>query len=547
MWTAALLLMREFLIERTEGFGPAIVKNAQELAIVLMVATGGVLIVTSCSSIFPPDRIFEWGERIERTKRLLEAVVKYALWVLLASAVLYLLLARMQLATDHLARGWKAMATGRKWVKRTALVLMVVASFTFTAQNAVDGPIVQLTKQRAEALSKYADLVWNTELQLNREIKLQMLTATYEAQTQEVQAALARESELDWQSSGIPSVYFRRESPLAQSRAQLLRWKDPRPEQRRDWAAMVQAANEAGHARERRGMGAAEPPRGVSMRAIERAQHELSRAAEVTTPPKWLDGLGEEAAKKLFDFATPVDAVPFLKALSESRPLLAELIGIALDAGKDVSFRSLKESALRMTKEAKGTAGSIVGDLRRGASEQIPRPRTIALERLMEVRKNQAARAGQLAAARRRLEDDLLPAIDRAKREADEFARKMADLGIQEVKVASRASASLGLLLPPVNSIDLEGTQLAETAGPPSIGVLRAQTSRLNACRETVARAMANQQVPAERVRKVFGPKYAELQYRKEEIVRQRIEVERVQRGIQERIREVERAREVVR
>jgi hypothetical protein len=182
------------------------------------------------------------------------------------------------------------------------------------------------------------------------------------------------------------------------------------------------------------------PPRGSSMREVAKAQSEVSRAAEEFVPPKWMEGIGEDMAKQLFDFATPSDALPVLKSLGESFPLLAGIVGIGLDAGKEALFPKVKESAVKIARDAmRVVAGSIPGNLKQALLElALPLP-AISWQQIKEWRQVLIERTLDVESARRRLEADLAPAIERVTNAVEWFSKKIADLNVPDPRRAEAA------------------------------------------------------------------------------------------------------------
>jgi hypothetical protein len=521
MWAVALALAKKFLVQGKEGLVPAIVRNGLGVALVVTAAIGAVVATSYWLSIFPPDHILDWGEKIEPWKDRLEKIATYASVGMSALGVAYLWLARKARATAPLAPAWNAAAAVKTWVERGALALAVVASFTFTATGAANGPIVELTHARAEALTNYADLVWKIRLELNREIKFQVVAAAYEAAPQAVQAAVVQEAQLDSRSAQIPNVYFHGETPPRQTSEQLLAWFDPRPRRDSDWAAILREAGNAWRERER--PASVTPPPGSSLREIEKGRSEVSRAAAGFVPPKWLTGPGEDVARGLFDFATPTDALPVLKALGDSFPLLSAIVDIGLDASKEVLFGKLEAPAVEIARDAmRDGASSIPGNLKRAAQELAPPLPEVDWREMGELRRDLAERADEVAAARERLESDLPLAIKEVREDADEFAKKMADLGIAEPSAAKKVE-----------------TTGDPAEGAPAIEDLRAQKKRLDASRESVVNAMADGRVPDDKARDLLGPEYEPLRSRADEVVQERAAAERA-REAERRAHEME-------
>jgi hypothetical protein len=135
--------------------------------------------------------------------------------------------------------------------------------------------------------------------------------------------------------------------------------------------------------------------------------------------PTWMDGIGGEAVDKFLEFILDTDHVEFIKQLSASYPVTAELLDVLSKSVQEKISNRLKETAERVTRKRTQDPSLSLAKLieQEVASLGIVPDVSRAIPRMKSVEPDLDAREAEVDAANRRFETDLHQEIENETRQ----------------------------------------------------------------------------------------------------------------------------------
>lgn len=375
VWMLALFMAKEYLV-RAESFWERLVSNGRGFAMTLTAVTGFLYALSTFMSHFPPDDIVDWGDRLNRLKEALDRIALASSAVLVLLVGLYVLLIWKKRKTDSFSAIWKPFIGLQNSIKRVALVLTMIASFSFTAihahNDAGDGsPFQVLTEAQAKALNKYKDLAWRINLSLSAEIKIQALNKLLQDLPPADQEEVKKDLNTEFRGMEIPPDY---DTPKYRglSGEKILCWAAFRPNRDLQWLHIQQECiqklyrpnpdksgvydllNPSGQKKERSsssGEPATGPPPGTTLKQLLAAETAAESGTSPVEPPAWTEGLGRDVLQNFLGLPISADHVPFLKTIAGKIPLAGKVLDIVLDTISETASVGIQSEAVQLTDE----------------------------------------------------------------------------------------------------------------------------------------------------------------------------------------------------
>ena len=532
LWVLALLTAREYLVRR-ETFGASLVSNALAFATALTSVTGFLYGASAWMAHFPPQHIVEWGERLEWLKRALDLAAEISSALLILLIVIYVGLVWKRRKTDKLAAVWKPSGQVHNWMQRAALVLTIIASFSFTAAHAnnpsgAGGPMQVLNDERARALEQYQDLVWRINLSLSTEFKIQAAEALFQQLPTPEQATLARTWKLEAEAAKVSSAYddphfhgMKAEQILCSAafpkRADLVRldWECAQQHllRARQWDS---AENNAGAGAET--MASPSPPPGTTLKQLQKADASVQEATKATPAPYWANSLGLDVVSQFLSQSLTSDHAPFLKAIAARMPLVGEAMNIVFDSVSDWASPRIQDEAVRLAEQQlKDPSIPLRARIHDIVAEFVPKIRRPDPVRPKKAEDRAALREASLQDRINRFHNDLKSAIAEQAQKSDEVLSSMEQMGLSRSdKPDSKESQE----------------------GP--LEALVHQKQRAWSYEGTIIAALADHKVTEKVAQDALGKSYSWYKSHAEKLIEIRAEARRAQAEEEERAKERE-------
>lgn len=465
VWLLALLLTKEYLVQ-PDSFWGRLVRNGLEFVATLTAVTGFLYVLSTFIRHFPPDDIVDWGDRLNRLKAALDrtALASSAVLVLLIS--LYVVLIWKKRKTDSFSAIWKPFIGVQNSIKRVALVLTMIASFSFTAIHAHNdagdgGPFQVLTEAQAKALDKYKDLAWRINLTLSAEIKVQVLNQIIQDLPGPDQAIVKKDFNLESSGLEVPPDYQSREFQ-GMVREKILCWAVFQPNPKPQWFSLREECiknhtypinpevssfydllNQSEQKRKASSFSTEKPvvpPRGTTVTHLLAAEAAVNNMSPVD-PPAWSEGLGRDVLENFCSLSLSSDHIPFVKAMA---PLIGELLNVVLDTISESASEEIQTEAVRLADElVKNPSTPLRTKIREVATRYIRHLQKWDVFRLRNAARNATAEEPILRDQIRRFEIDAAAATREQTAQADALHDAMQRMHVEESDLALFPSTGL--------------------------------------------------------------------------------------------------------
>jgi hypothetical protein len=438
------------LLNGEEGMATALVKNGRELATVLTFVTCSLACLSMFLVHFPPDHILEWSEGLKKAQELLEKAGTYAAGGVVAAGIVWLALSSRRDAADRTAVVWEGASVTQTWIKRGALVLTVVASFSFTAAdtkgpNPWDGPLVALNSANLQTLDQYKHLQWKVQLQLGAELKLQIVSAIYNQLNDQDRAAIRKEIDLANREAEIPSAYFTLDDHPHLNADELLSCVKTfgssslgcHPPRLIAWDPTTWTVPSGGRGSSPEGQlaslpsGLRPPPLDATRHGLAHADAGVERLSHNLKTPQWMKGIGPDVSKSFFDLGLNANYLPFLRALESAHPLMSEVLGVGIDSLKESAYSWVQGKAAELEDEFVRTNSDRLDErIRETAAALLPVARQPPHDVLDKLELGQNKRYDEIEQASECMRGDLELAIRNKTAEADRLKANLDTLGV---------------------------------------------------------------------------------------------------------------------
>ena len=210
-WMAGCLAARKALAAsaKTHPFAYAVAGGAFEFAATFTAAALFACIAAAWPGRYPLARVLVWRDRLVAARSILKTISIGSGEALLLLAAIFVLerVRGNSRAAGWFTSVWHAWRSGSRWFKRAALALTALFCFSFTA--VLPGGVVEgMARAIRETDQNYAALLWQVELDLRAQFKVQVYDAVWQQLSEAAKASLNSETSWNATAAGIPEVCF---------------------------------------------------------------------------------------------------------------------------------------------------------------------------------------------------------------------------------------------------------------------------------------------------------------------------------------------------
>jgi hypothetical protein len=265
---------------------------------------------------------------------------------------------------ERLERLWKHWAGGQKYLKWSVLVMTSLFCFSYTGTFR-GGAVTPLTHKIDMVEQNYRDMVWQAEIELSADLRIEAYLQAYDSFPAQLQSAIQGEIATGKRAAQLPAKYL--PAGFVGYSGHLPSEFQSDGDARLDlYSETLDGGKESDHP---------DVPDDVPLRGL------LWENGVMGTPhrdaiPNWLMGLPGELADKIVDRALDVGNISFVEEFSNEFPLIGSLIGTVDGQLNSALTEKVKAAAGRIAHRRVREESYGLGTERDALALQMPKMRT---------------------------------------------------------------------------------------------------------------------------------------------------------------------------